>query len=68
MTYCKDKYEAAIDADALLLVTEWADFRMPSWAVVKKALNYPLVIDGRNLYDKNELADNGLEYIGIGRK
>ncbi|MDR3095423.1 MAG: UDP-glucose/GDP-mannose dehydrogenase family protein [Bacteroidales bacterium] len=68
VTYCKDKYEAAIDADALMLVTEWADFRMPSWAVVKKALKYPLVIDGRNLYDKNELADNGLEYIGIGRK
>jgi UDPglucose 6-dehydrogenase len=68
VVYCKDKYEAAIDADALLLVTEWADFRMPSWAVVKKALNHPLVIDGRNLYDKTELADQGLEYIGIGRK
>ncbi|MDR2848867.1 MAG: UDP-glucose/GDP-mannose dehydrogenase family protein [Bacteroidales bacterium] len=66
VVYCKDKYEAAIDADALLLVTEWADFRMPSWPVVKKALKYPLVIDGRNLYDKHELADYGLEYLGIG--
>ncbi|MDR2848279.1 MAG: UDP-glucose/GDP-mannose dehydrogenase family protein [Bacteroidales bacterium] len=66
--YCKDKYEAAIDADALILVTEWSDFRMPSWQVLKKTLKYPLIVDGRNLYDKNELAEHGIEYIGIGRK
>jgi UDPglucose 6-dehydrogenase len=66
--YCRDKYEAAIDADALILVTEWTEFRMPSWQVIKKTMNYPLIIDGRNIYDKNELSENGLEYISIGRR
>jgi UDPglucose 6-dehydrogenase len=67
VTYCKDKYEAAIDADALMMVTEWTEFRIPSWPVIKKTMNYPLIIDGRNIYDKNELSENGLEYICIGR-
>jgi UDPglucose 6-dehydrogenase len=66
--YCKDKYEAAIDADALMLVTEWTEFRVPSWQVVKKTMRYPLIIDGRNIYDKSELVENGLEYICIGRQ
>ena len=65
--YCKDKYEATIDADALLLVTEWTEFRMPTWPVVKKTMKTPLVIDGRNIYDRKELADNGVEYLCIGR-
>jgi UDPglucose 6-dehydrogenase len=68
VTYCKDKYEAVIDADALLLVTEWTEFRMPSWLVVKKTMRQPLIIDGRNIYDSSELAENGLKHIGIGRK
>jgi UDPglucose 6-dehydrogenase len=66
VVYCKDKYEAAIDADALILVTEWTEFRIPSWPVIKKTMNNPLIIDGRNIYDKNELSENGLEYICIG--
>jgi len=68
VTYCKDKYEATIDADALLLVTEWTEFRMPTWPVVKKTMSKPLVIDGRNIYDKKELNENGIEYFCIGRK
>ncbi|MDR1155938.1 MAG: UDP-glucose/GDP-mannose dehydrogenase family protein [Bacteroidales bacterium] len=68
ITYCKDKYEATLDADALLLVTEWAEFRMPTWPVVKKTMRKPLVIDGRNIYDKKELAENSIEYVCIGRK
>jgi UDPglucose 6-dehydrogenase len=64
--YCKDKYEAAIDADALMMVTEWTEFRIPSWPVIKKTMRYPLIIDGRNIYDKNELSENGLGYICIG--
>ncbi|MDR1173080.1 MAG: UDP-glucose 6-dehydrogenase, partial [Bacteroidales bacterium] len=68
ITYCKDKYEATLDADALLLVTEWTEFRMPTWPVVKKTMRNPLVIDGRNIYDKKELAENSIEYICIGRK
>ena len=66
--YCKDKYEATLDADALFLVTEWTEFRMPSWQIVKKTMRKPLVIDGRNIYDKRELTENNIEYICIGRK
>ena len=68
VTYCKDKYEATLDADALLLVTEWTEFRMPTWKVVKKTMRKPLVIDGRNIYDKKEMAEEHIEYISIGRK
>jgi UDPglucose 6-dehydrogenase len=67
VTYCRDKYEAAVDADALMTVTEWTEFRIPSWQVIKKTMRYPLIIDGRNVYDKNELAEYGIEYICIGR-
>ena len=68
VSYCKDKYEATLDADALLLVTEWTEFRMPTWPVVKKTMKTPLVIDGRNIYDKKELTEYGIEYLCIGRK
>ena len=60
-------YEAALDADAVLLVTEWKQFRLPSWAVVKKTMRTPLVIDGRNIYDGRELAEQGIEYTCIGK-
>ena len=66
--YSNDKYEATLDADALILVTEWKEFRIPTWQVVKKTMHKPLVIDGRNIYDKNELAEYGIEYLCIGRK
>ena len=68
VTYCNDKYEAILDADALLLVTEWTEFRMPTWKVMKKTMRQALVIDGRNIYDKKELTENNIEYICIGRK
>lgn len=65
--YAADMYEAALDADAVLLVTEWKQFRLPSWAVVKKTMRTPLVIDGRNIYDGRELAEQGIEYTCIGK-
>ena len=65
--YAADMYEAALDADAVLLVTEWKQFRLPSWAVVKKTMRTPLVIDGRNIYDGRELAEQGIEYMCIGK-
>ncbi len=68
VTYCKDLYETAEEADALLLVTEWKLFRMPSWSVLKKIMRRPLVIDGRNIYDRNELRDEGFEYVAIGKR
>ncbi|GHV44780.1 UDP-glucose 6-dehydrogenase [Bacteroidia bacterium] len=64
--FCKDLYDAALDADAALLLTEWKQFRMPSWNVLKRTMRRSLVIDGRNIYDKKELAEYGFEYEGIG--
>ena len=66
VTYCADKYEAAIDADALLMVTEWKEFRMPSWDVLKKTMRGNMVIDGRNIYDRKELEGRGFVYYRIG--
>ena len=65
--YANDMYDAVLDADALLLVTEWKEFRMPSWGVLKKTMNCALIIDGRNIYDKKELHDMGFEYTCIGQ-
>ena len=65
--YANDMYDAVLDADALLLVTEWKEFRMPSWGVLKKTMNRALIIDGRNIYDKKELHDMGFEYTCIGQ-
>ncbi len=67
IAYGKDIYETVIDADALLVVTEWKEFRMPSWPVIKKLMNTPLILDGRNIYDKAELTEAGLIYHCIGR-
>ena len=59
-------YDAALDADALLIVTEWKEFRMPAWGVLKKAMHNHLIIDGRNIYDKEEIKETGFEYHCIG--
>jgi UDPglucose 6-dehydrogenase len=64
--YAKDEYDALIDADALLLVTEWPEFRIPNFDVVSKLLNHKVVFDGRNIYDKEELKEAGYAYYGIG--
>ena len=66
VTYCKDMYEAALDTDALLLVTEWKEFRMPSLAVLAKTMSHRVVIDGRNIYDAEEMHENGFAYYKIG--
>lgn len=65
--YAKDMYDAVLDADALLMLTEWKQFRLPSWGVVSKSMKNPLIIDGRNIYDAEELKQNGFEYYCIGR-
>ena len=65
--YSKDMYDAVLDADAMLLLTEWKQFRLPSWGVMKKTMNHALVIDGRNIYDAEELAEYGFEYHCIGK-
>lgn len=66
--YCRDMYDCVLDADALLLLTEWKEFRLPSWEVVGKAMKHRLVIDGRNIFDHVELAEAGFEYHCIGKK
>lgn len=63
--YAKDIYDAVLDADALLVVTEWKEFRMPSWGVVKKTMRGALVLDGRNIYEEKELSEFGLQYFSI---
>lgn len=65
--YCKDMYEAVIDADAVALVTEWKQFRMPSWAIIKRVMKSPIIVDGRNIYDRHEIEDEGFTYFAIGR-
>ena len=67
VTYCRDMYDAVLDADALLLLTEWKVFRLPSWEVIHKAMKNPLVIDGRNIFDAEELEELGFEYHCIGK-
>jgi UDPglucose 6-dehydrogenase len=66
ITYCEDAYEACVDADALLLVTEWSEFRIPSWQVLSKVMKNRLVFDGRNIYDPVYLKELGYRHYGIG--
>jgi UDPglucose 6-dehydrogenase len=67
VTYAKDMYEAVIDADALAMLTEWKQFRVPSWKIMARAMARKLVIDGRNIYDPVEMQEEGFEYHCIGR-
>ena len=67
VTYANDMYDTVVDADALLLLTEWKQFRLPSWEVIKRSLKYSLVIDGRNIYDVEEMNRLGVEYKCIGK-
>jgi len=67
VTYGKDIYDVSLDADAIILVTEWKEFRLPSWNAIKRIMKTPLILDGRNIYDKQELEEMGFVYHGIGR-
>ncbi len=66
LVYCGDMYEAAVDADALLLVTEWKELRMPSWPVLARVMKRKAVFDGRNIYDRHEAENAGFDYYKIG--
>lgn len=65
--YAVDMYDAVLNADALLLLTEWKQFRLPSWGVLQKTMNRPVIIDGRNIYDAQEMRDLGFDYYCIGK-
>lgn len=66
VVYCKDMYEAVVDVDTLLLVTEWKEFRMPSLEVLNKTMKNKVIIDGRNIYDAKEMVESGFDYYKIG--
>ena len=68
VTYCKNMYDAADGADVFALVTEWRQFRMPSWNVIQKVMNGNVIVDGRNIYDRQELESQGFKYSRIGEK
>ena len=65
--FVDDMYDALIDADCLMLVTEWKQFRLPSWAVIRKLMKTPYILDGRNIYDREEVKALGFDYECIGR-
>ena len=65
--YCKDQYEALVDADVLAIVTEWAVFRTPSFKVLGQLLKNNAIFDGRNLYDLDYMKERGFHYESIGR-
>jgi len=68
VTYCKNLYDAADGADVFALLTEWRQFRMPSWNVIRKVMNGNIIVDGRNIYDRQELEDYGFIYTRIGER
>jgi UDPglucose 6-dehydrogenase len=67
ITYCADPYEAAEGAAAILIVTEWDEFRAVEWKRLLSAVEQPLVIDGRNMFSPEEVASQGFRYVSIGR-
>ena len=66
ISYVEDQYEALIDADCLAILTEWPEFRVPNFKIIKKLLNNAVIFDGRNIYDKAEMNRNGFNYYCIG--
>jgi UDPglucose 6-dehydrogenase len=65
--YAEDIYDAAKNADAVMVLTEWMQFRMPDWDALKKIMTRPVVIDGRNLYLSEDMKSMGIDYFSIGR-
>ena len=68
LTYASSPFDAVAGSDAVVVVTEWQEFRSPDFALLKRRLRTPLVFDGRNLYDPVQVRAAGLEYFGIGRR
>jgi UDPglucose 6-dehydrogenase len=64
---CQDPYQTAKDCDAVVLVTEWNEFKHLDMATIKQSMKYPVLVDGRNLYDPEEMVSLGFDYRCIGR-
>ena len=67
LRYAADAYDAANDADALLILTDWQEFADLDLTPLNQALRYPIIIDGRNLYDPHVMKDHGFTYLSVGR-
>jgi UDPglucose 6-dehydrogenase len=67
VAYGTDSYDVLLDADALVLITEWSEFRVPNFKVMKRIMKQKIIFDGRNIYDPAEVRENGFIYYGIGR-
>ena len=67
LEYCSDAYKTAEGADALLLVTEWEEFRTLDLERIKRLMRRPVIVDGRNLYNPDTMRDLGFVYRGVGR-
>ena len=68
ISFANDEYDACIDVDALIVVTEWSEFRIPNFRVLKKLLKNNVIFDGRNIYEPEEMKEMGFTYYSIGRK
>ena len=68
ITFVKDNYETLRNADALVVVTEWGEFRTPDFAKIRRLMKKPVIFDGRNIYNREELRKTGFTYYGIGRR
>lgn len=67
VTYCRESYACCEGADALIVVTEWNEFRRPDFERIKQLLTRPLIFDGRNIFDPRRMSEMGFEYVGMGR-
>lgn len=67
ITYCSDPYHAADGADAIVIVTEWEEFRRMDWDRLRSVVERPLIVDGRNMFTHAEVASRGFQYVGIGQ-
>jgi UDPglucose 6-dehydrogenase len=67
ITYCSNPYQAAEGADAILIVTEWDEFRQLDWDRLRSVVEHPLVVDGRNMFDGGEVIRHGFHYVSVGR-
>lgn len=67
ITYCVNPYDAAQDADAIVIVTEWDEFRSLDWGRLRTNLERPLILDGRNMLDPMQMSHHGFQYISVGR-
>ena len=68
VAYCENPYDVAKNSDALIIITEWPEFKELDLKIIKSLMKSPLIIDGRNIYNAEELKKQGFTYISIGRK